>query len=349
MKRRLVLKHNAFTIVELLVVIGIIAVLIAILLPALNAARKQAKLTACASNLRQIAAAAIEYAGDNHGFLPQRYLAGYAPIPTGGAISYWNSYYEGSFATASYAYNPCNIGQLLTSGYLGNLAPANFFPNNPSTGNPYYYDFSLAPIRFDPGVDAQTIASAVQMFTATGQSWAYYSDYAFNPHWAFTSANGNWGNGTAINDHGDEVSQYNRISQYSPYHALVADIIMDPAASPHLSNDQSSGKWNLAYSDGHVVTVNMSNPFNTNGATWPYNQSPPSSNNHCRYDDDLDLLECMAAGGNPLISMGDPSDKLFGYNAANKFLRRFSTSDISAVPGDGTYPNDNDHPWVPWK
>lgn len=95
-------RHCAFTLIELLVVISIIALLVAILLPALGSARIAAHKTASLSNLRQIAVATMAYANGNRESLP--YL-NRAKIHNGSWTFQWalaNTLWPGQLVTEGY-------------------------------------------------------------------------------------------------------------------------------------------------------------------------------------------------------------------------------------------------------
>lgn len=89
-----------FTLVELLVVIGIIAIMIALLMPALNKARRSAQQVACQSNIRQIGMAFLTFAADHRGHLPG----------IQGAVGPQAEYWQGDWLGNAYdtAGNPIN-------------------------------------------------------------------------------------------------------------------------------------------------------------------------------------------------------------------------------------------------
>src|SRR4051812_41644478 len=86
MPTRLFPRKYGFTLVELLVVIGIIALLISMLLPALNQARKQAESTQCLAQLRQCGQTLYIYANQNKGYFPTGVVDSVDKLPSGGLM-----------------------------------------------------------------------------------------------------------------------------------------------------------------------------------------------------------------------------------------------------------------------
>ena len=90
-------RGGGFTLVEVCVVVGIIAALVALLLPALSVARTAARATVCKSNLRQMATAFAAYVSNNHGVMMPYALAGAYMSPPQPGTYYWFGYSDDAF------------------------------------------------------------------------------------------------------------------------------------------------------------------------------------------------------------------------------------------------------------
>lgn len=112
-------RSKGFTLVELLVVIGIIALLISILLPSLNRARETANRVKCASNLRQIGQAILLYSNDNNGAYPRTVYNG-SSSPLIPAISGLTLSGGGGYT------DPFNSGASAAPGCVNNVPQALF-------------------------------------------------------------------------------------------------------------------------------------------------------------------------------------------------------------------------------
>jgi prepilin-type N-terminal cleavage/methylation domain-containing protein/prepilin-type processing-associated H-X9-DG protein len=164
-------KSRGFTLVELLVVIGIIAILIGVLLPALNRARRAAYTAKCASNLHSIGVGIANYVAEYGGSLPASYTYIGMQLPQGVGVTntespsncllgyvHWSSYIYGPGASeGKYFTGPNNLGMLFSkpAGPYADPSKWGMFqcPELDKGGLP---PANPAPGNFEPGVGADS-------------------------------------------------------------------------------------------------------------------------------------------------------------------------------------------------
>jgi type II secretory pathway pseudopilin PulG len=143
--------------VELLVVIGIIALLVSILLPTLNRARESARRTKCLANLRGIGQMVNMYANTFGGYAPIGYMAdtGVGPNPNWYSVNYYIYRWTGDVNTSRYV----SLGLLIPGGQISTSAEEGMIFYCPSVNedtdhamkstkgpNPYVDDFVLGQL-----------------------------------------------------------------------------------------------------------------------------------------------------------------------------------------------------------
>jgi len=172
----------AFTLVELLVVIGIIALLVGILLPALSHARQQANLIVCQTHMRQLGQAIALYVADNQGTLPYGYWSGGANFKLAGdwstlLVSELNSRYGTSYTEQTVAnggMDPYNRGIFLDVDTVPGDAPVHYSCHPrimPDIGNNTADPDPSNPVRLQPAKMSQIQRSAEIIMLVDGAQW----------------------------------------------------------------------------------------------------------------------------------------------------------------------------------
>lgn len=243
-------RKAGFTLVELLVVIGIIALLISILLPSLARARQSATALSCLSNLRQIGTALYMYADDHQGFLPVNVDANVT----------WAVLLAPYLGGTTNPYDPnmpkvfrCPSAQVMTQGTLHYTSHPLIMPSITRS----YGSDALGPIRFTKSYKLSAIKPTSEVaivFDGTQMLSQYRNGRCEGAAWQIDGG-WMWGfpYGTLYRTSTMNVSSpINLRPNVDDVHATGAY----PPAADIRYREKGDTAVNLLFSDGHAETVN---------------------------------------------------------------------------------------------